>query len=847
MRSLVLCAALAVLLTLFSLSSGSVIGVDWGSEFIKITAPKGDQIDIVLNEQTRRKSNNFIGFRGEDRFLGEDAKNLAPRFPNNMFTLINRVAGVPFSDPERVRYNSEWYLTNKLVPNEKRGGVDFAIEKNPTVTYTSEELLAMMIEYMKDISEKDTGHNITTAVFTVPSFFTSQQRQAIVDAADLAGIRALALMHSTTATALQFGMGRRGFGNDTYNVLVYDMGATKAEVGVYTFTPTPQPKEGRVKLAISLGTMTTRAIVSDATLGGRTFDVCIAKLLEDEFIEKNPKLERVLGGATIHQQKATFTLMRAAQSAKETLSANTFTPVTVEALAPDRDFSTKVTRDTFEEKCASLFDRVLALAKRGVEASGLQLADLHSFELMGGGLRIPKIVNDLSAYLGRPVDRTINSDEAAAYGAGYYGARLASFFRVKSFDVRDTALDTVAFELSPPPANKEFSAKRTLFERSIFGSRRSIALKRTSDFALELFTSSDSGKTFEPFAMLKIDNVNETMSRLGVHEPKIVHENNTVSLRVQVRLDETGLISFEEGQAKYRYVVNASKKVRVNVTGDANATESQEHDAADSATNSSANDSGEDAADGAEGSDGGTNTTVNTTTAEPEKPKYKYETVYQLEMRRRTSPLEGRIVYTKKPLPMDADDRLNSITIMKAINNLEAHKRATSAAKNDLETYIQWAKREGILENDQLRELKFINDEEAESIRVALDAAQEWVEDGEGSYDSCTKEEFEKKLIELKNATSAVTKRVKAHDDHLAEIRRNETLAREKAAREAKKKASGKKAGAGKKDKGSKKTDEDAKEPEADGEGDAQETSGDATGDDVPAKEGADGEKSEDL
>lgn len=693
---------------------GNVLGIDFGSEFVKIACPHGNSsIDIVLNEQTRRKSNNFIGFRGDDRFFGEDAKNLAARFPDNMFAMVNKLLGVKGESTTFKELLHTFALTNN-----GRELVSVKCSNNPACEFTAEEIVAMFLEYCKLISAKDAKIKPQDIVVTIPADWTMLQKQTLVDAASLVDLRVLSLMHSTTATALQFGMQKRGFGNDTVNVVIYDMGATKTEVGVYRFSPPPQPKNNeKLKLAVSMGHLETLHIEVDSSLGGRTLDACLAHMLEDEIVEKL-QIPRIIGGSSPQQHKAQFALMRAANGLKETLSANMVAPVTVEGVAPDKDFSTKVTREQFEKQCSALFERAVSVAKRALLKSNLSVTDITSFELMGGGPRPPKIVTDLSSFLGRNVDRTLNSDESAAFGSAYYGARLSGYFRVRSFSVADYLPESVYFQLVDSEGRR--SARRPLFERAVFGSRRSITVNRTSDFTIELSSTKD-GVLFAPLNTVNVSGVAAALESMNFFDPKIVHQNNTHIVRVELKLQETGAISVEDVEVRYRHAVNVTKKVKVN-TAQINATEPAEQ--------------------------------LNET--EPET-----KTIFEIQMKKRSTSLKPSV--SKLHGQLGAEEEIASKSVLSSLAKADKIKRDTATAKNALETYIQWVRGDGILENEEVSRL--IDVTERELISTTTADVKEWYEDGEGSYDSCTKLEYDEKLALLKNVTSAVKERLQAIED----------------------------------------------------------------------------------
>ncbi|CUG89677.1 unnamed protein product [Bodo saltans] len=722
MLKLLLCACILVVV-----ANANVMGIDFGSEFVKVTSPHGNaSIDIVLNEQTRRKSNNFVGFRGDDRFFGDEAKNLAPRFPDNMFSMINQLIGFPFESNKTAQFQ-QLLTTFALKEGEERKGVNVVCRQDPECNYSAELLIAMYFQYIKLITGKDAKIKPQEAVFTVPADWTMNQRQALVDAAGLTDLKVLSLMHSTTATALQYGMQKRGFGNETVNVVIYDMGSTKTEVGVYRYSPPEERKDGKkVKVAVSLGHIETLHIEVDSTLGGRTFDACIARFLEEEIV-KTMKIPRIIGGTSLQQHKAMFSLIRAANGIKETLSANQAAPVTVEGVAPDRDFSGKVTREQFETECSALFERAVEIAKKAIDKSGLALSDLSSFELMGGGVRPPKIVSDLSAFLGRPVDRTLNGDEAAAFGAGYYGARLSGYFRVRSFSIRDFFPQSIHFKIVS--ADGTSSAIRPLFVKSPFGARKSITVNRTEDFTIALLSTVD-GESFTPLMSVNVSGVKSALEGLNYFNPTIVHENNTHIVRVELKLSENGVVVVEDSEVRVRLAANVTKKLKTRKNSSEEIPDQEK-------TNDDSNE------------------TAQATEVSAELPSV------QIQMKKRSTSIKPTIELSQPS--MGTEEVLEAKSILSGLEKRDKIKRDTATSKNNLETFIQWIRLDGLFENNEATSL--MSTEEKQTIEETTEQVKEWYEDGEGSYDGCTKAEFDEKLALLKNVTATIREKIQEKEN----------------------------------------------------------------------------------
>ena len=821
--------------------SASVMGIDLGGEFIKLTAPKNNNIDIVLNEQAHRKIYHHIGFRADERYFGEDAKNFAARFPDNMFTLLHRLVGVPFNDTKTrqwyrddMAHKAELVETVNVNPNvtevasssnASTGTVSFKTGSNPTIAYTAETLMGMMFGYLRDTAEKDTKLKIRDAVVTVPSFFTARQRQALIDSAALGGVNVVALMHSTTATALQYGLQNRGFGNETVHVLIFDMGSTRTEVGVYTFSPPPAPaKSGGVKQKLSeaYGTMTTRAIVADPFLSGRVLDACLAKLLERRAVAAmKPTIQPVLSGSTLPHRKAIISLLRAANKIKETLSVNKITPATVESIAPDREFNTRVTREEFEQECKPLFDRAAALLPLALQRAGIKPEELHAAELMGGAGRIPRLLDSLSAGRGKAIDRTLNADEAAAYGAGFYASVVSGRFRVKSFLVvenifpLDISQSFVGFSLSPSTTGAAPTLRPLFPVGSTIGQRKSISLNRTEAFDLAVYRASSPDAVLgSPAAVhdftIHVDGIADALKTVNFYAPTPIgestpavpplnHPNNSHVVFIEVKATESGLVSLVEAEVRITYAVNTTKRVKQNLTdaeleGEraiaqlehqtamqrrdeakaaklAAATATAANNATESADNATAD---APATNGTAAGSNGTEVEDPTDTADARasllaKRLAAIKTCRMVptlteEMSKSFVPLTKVTMSFAFPRPLATEDSDFIKSMLKVWAESDRVKRETAGAKNDLDTFLVWAKNEGMLENTELRELKFMSATEEEGVRAALAKTSEWMDDT-GSYDSTTKDMYVEQLQALKSEPSvkAVLDRWEAH------------------------------------------------------------------------------------
>eukprot|EP00388_Colpodella_angusta_P004972 GDKJ01015770.1.p1 GENE.GDKJ01015770.1~~GDKJ01015770.1.p1 ORF type:complete len:466 (-),score=78.55 GDKJ01015770.1:90-1304(-) len=308
----------------------------------------------------------------------------------------------------------------------------------------------------------------------------------------------------------------------------------------------------------------------------------------------------------------------------------------------------------------------------------------------------------------------MNSDEANVFGGIYKAAQLSAHVRVKSFAINDYVADKVTFDISKPDGTG-FGARRELFMKAPFGAKRSITVNRTDDFLIRVFV--EAGGVEKLFSTVNISGVQAAAPLLGAVEPLIAHPNNSFAIRVEAKLTHAGVVVVDEAEARFRFAYNKTKKVKVqanetiaNASSD-NKTEANQTEAA---------------------------TMMNTTV---------------MAMKRKVTPLVAETSISA-PLPMDSEEIVAAKATMLAIDKLEALKRATATAKNDLESYIQWLKYDGVLGTDEVKELGVITAEEEESLRALAMASQEWLEDGEGQSEECTMEQFKAKTAELKKVAN---------------------------------------------------------------------------------------------
>ncbi|XP_057527146.1 heat shock 70 kDa protein 15-like isoform X2 [Amaranthus tricolor] len=392
----------------------SVVGFDFGNESCVVAVARQRGIDVVLNDESKRETPAVVCFGDKQRFIGTAGAASALMNPKNTISQIKRLIGRQFSDPELQRDLTSFPFTVTEGPDGFP--LIHARYLGETKTFTPTQVLGMLLSNLKSIASKNLNAAVVDCCIGIPVYFTDLQRRAVLDAATIAGLHPLRLIHETTATALAYGIYKTDLPeNDQINVAFVDVGHSSLQVCIAAF------KKAQLRIL---------AHSFDRCLGGRDFDEVLFQHFAAKFKEEY-KID------VYQNARACLRLRTACEKLKKVLSANPEAPLNIECLMEEKDVRGFIKRDEFEQLSLPILERVKKPLEKALVEAGLTVEDIHAVEIVGSGSRVPAICKILTEFFGKEPRRTMNASECVAKGCALQCAILSPTFKVKEFQVNE--------------------------------------------------------------------------------------------------------------------------------------------------------------------------------------------------------------------------------------------------------------------------------------------------------------------------------------------------------------------------------------------------------------------------
>ncbi|KAK4296894.1 hypothetical protein Pmani_020297 [Petrolisthes manimaculis] len=392
------------------------VGIDLGTTYSCVGVFQHGKVEIIANDQGNRTTPSYVAFSDTERLIGDAAKNQVAMNPENTVFDAKRLIGRKFTDATVQSDIKHWPF--KVVNDN--GKPNLRVEyKGEGKTFSPEEISSMILVKMKETAEAFLGGKVKDAVITVPAYFNDSQRQATKDAGAISGLNVLRIINEPTAAAIAYGLDKK-VGQER-NVLIFDLGGGTFDVSILT---------------IEDGIFEVKSTAGDTHLGGEDFDNRLVNHFLQEFKRKHKK-------DLSESKRAVRRLRTACERAKRTLSSSAQASIEIDSLYEGTDFYSSITRARFEEMCSDLFRGTLDPVEKSLRDAKMDKAKIHEIVMVGGSTRIPKIQKLLQDFFnGKELNKSINPDEAVAYGAAVQAAILCG-------DTSEAVQDLLLLDVAP--------------------------------------------------------------------------------------------------------------------------------------------------------------------------------------------------------------------------------------------------------------------------------------------------------------------------------------------------------------------------------------------------------------
>ena len=374
-----------------------VLGLDLGTGMSCVAVMESDKPVVVVNEEGTRTTPSVVQIAKDEIKIGNAAKRAMVTNPKNTISFVKRLMGADFTDDnvQKMIKLATYDIVNK-------SGKPYV--KIDDKEYSPEQISSMIVGKMKKVAEDYIGEEIKDAVITVPAWFGDAARTATKTAGELAGLNVLRIINEPTSAALAANLMED---KKDKTIVVVDSGTGTVDVSV---------------LELSDGMAEVLASNGDVYLGGKDYDDAIVKWVIDEFKKSND--------VDLSKDNMAYArVVESAEKAKIELSSSTQTEINLPyiSMKDNKPLNLVMTlsRAKFESLVKNLNDRTVEKAKIAIDKAGKKYDDIDCILLVGGTTRIPSLQEALKKEFGKPLNQSVNPDEAVALGAAKQADILA--------------------------------------------------------------------------------------------------------------------------------------------------------------------------------------------------------------------------------------------------------------------------------------------------------------------------------------------------------------------------------------------------------------------------------------
>ncbi len=381
------------------------IGIDLGTTNSAVSVYENGEAKTITNKEGKNTTPSVVAFTDKGEVLvGETAKRQMVTNPEKTVYSVKRIMGLMCDESKAKEAKDR--LPYHVV--DKSGACAIEIDSK---SYTPQEISAKILMKLKEDAEAYMGSTVTDAVITVPAYFNDAQRKATKEAGTIAGLNVLRIINEPTAAALSYGLDKK----ESENIAVYDLGGGTFDVTIL------ETGDGVVEVLSTGG---------DAFLGGDDFDNRVVDYIASEF-QKDQGIDVKADIMALQRLK------EAAENAKKELSSATETEINLPFITADatgpKHLVMKLTRAKFESLIDDLVKKTITKIDEVLKESGLSKNEIKEVVMVGGSTRVPMVQEQVKAYFGKEINKSVNPDEVVAIGAAIQGGVLTG-------DVKDVLL-----------------------------------------------------------------------------------------------------------------------------------------------------------------------------------------------------------------------------------------------------------------------------------------------------------------------------------------------------------------------------------------------------------------------
>ncbi|MDH8701259.1 molecular chaperone DnaK [Dysgonomonadaceae bacterium PH5-43] len=413
---------------------GKIIGIDLGTTNSCVAVMEGNKPVVIPNSEGKMTTPSIVAFTGNnERKVGDPAKRQAITNPTKTIFSIKRFMGETY-DQVQNEVSRVPYKIAKGDNNTPRVDIDGRL-------YTPQEISAMVLQKMKKTAEDYLGQEVTEAVITVPAYFADSQRQATIEAGEIAGLKVKRIINEPTAAALAYGLDKA---DQDMKIAVFDLGGGTFDISI---------------LELGGGVFEVLSTNGDTHLGGDDFDHVIIDWLAEEF-QNNEGLDLRKDAMAMQRLK------EAAEKAKIELSSSTSTEINLPYIMPvdgmPKHLVTTLTRAKFEQLADKLIKACITPCEKALKDAGLNASEITEVILVGGSTRIPAIQAEVEKIFGQAPSKGVNPDEVVAIGAAIQGAILSGDSNLGGMVLLDVTPLSLGIETMGSVMTKMIEANSTI-------------------------------------------------------------------------------------------------------------------------------------------------------------------------------------------------------------------------------------------------------------------------------------------------------------------------------------------------------------------------------------------------